>query len=206
MLEQFVISIQIIIIDIVMAADNAIIIGLIAAGFAKQNRKRIIAWGVAAAFIFRIIFAFGATYILEFAWLKILGGLLLLWIVNNLRRDFFESKKIRSPELKSQENVSFSQGFFKVLVADITLSLDNVLGVVGAAKDYYLLMIGGLLLSVVLIATLASYFANYIKGHKWLAYVGLFVIMIVALQLIIGGLINLEVLSINENFKFLFNI
>jgi len=206
MLEQFVISIQIIIIDIVMAADNAIIIGLIAAGFAKQNRKRIIAWGVAAAFIFRIIFAFGATYILEFAWLKILGGLLLLWIVNNLRRDFFESKKIRSPELKSQENVSFSQGFFKVLVADITLSLDNVLGVVGAAKDYYLLMIGGLLLSVVLIATLASYFANYIKDHKWLAYVGLFVIMIVALQLIIGGLINLEVLSINENFKFLFNI
>ncbi len=206
MLEQFVISIQIIIIDIVMAADNAIIIGLIAAGFAKQNRKRIIAWGVAAAFIFRIIFAFGATYILEFAWLKILGGLLLLWIVNNLRRDFFESKKIRSPELKSQENVSFSQGFFKVLVADITLSLDNVLGVVGAAKDYYLLMIGGLLLSVVLIATLASYFANYIKDHKWLAYVGLFVIMIVALQLIIGGLINLEILSINENFKFLFNI
>ena len=206
MLEQFVISIQIIIIDIVMAADNAIIIGLIAAGFAKQNRKRIIAWGVAAAFIFRIIFAFGATYILEFAWLKILGGLLLLWIVNNLRQDFFEKKKIRSPELKSQENVSFSQGFFKVLVADITLSLDNVLGVVGAAKDYYLLMIGGLLLSVVLIATLASYFANYIKDHKWLAYVGLFVIMIVALQLIIGGLINLEVLSINENFKFLFNI
>jgi len=206
MLEQFVISIQIIIIDIVMAADNAIIIGLIAAGFAKQNRKRIIAWGVAAAFIFRILFALGATYILEFAWLKILGGLLLLWIVNNLRQDFFEKKKIRSPELKSQENVSFSQGFFKVLVADITLSLDNVLGVVGAAKDYYLLMIGGLLLSVVLIATLASYFANYIKDHKWLAYVGLFVIMIVALQLIIGGLINLEVLSINENFKFLFNI
>jgi YjbE family integral membrane protein len=206
MLEQFVIAIQIIIIDIVMAADNAIIIGLIAAGFAKQNRKRIIAWGVGAAFFFRIIFAFGATYILEFAWLKILGGLLLLWIVNNLRQDFFEKKKIRSPELKSQENVSFSQGFFKVLVADITLSLDNVLGVVGAAKDYYLLMIGGLLLSVVLIATLASYFANYIKDHKWLAYVGLFVIMIVALQLIIGGLINLEVLSINENFKFLFNI
>ena len=206
MLEQLVISIQIIIIDIVMAADNAIIIGLIASSFAKQNRKRIIAWGVAAAFIFRIIFAFGATYILEFAWLKILGGLLLLWIVNNLRRDFFESKKIRSPELKSQENVSFSQGFFRVLVADITLSLDNVLGVVGAAKDYYLLMIGGLLLSVVLIATLASYFANYIKDHKWLAYVGLFVIMIVALQLIIGGLINLEILSINENFKFLFNI
>ena len=206
MLEQFVISIQIIIIDIVMAADNAIIIGLIASGFAKQNRKRIIAWGVAAAFFFRVIFAFGATIILEFAWLKIFGGVLLLWIVNNLRRDFFESKEKKSPVLKSQENVSFRDGFFRVLVADFTLSLDNVLGVVGAAKDYYALMIGGLLLSVLLVATLASYFASYIKNHKWLAYVGLFVIMIVALQLIIGGLINLEVLTINESFKFLFNI
>ncbi len=206
MLEQFVISIQIIIIDIVMAADNAIIIGLIASSFAEKNRKRIIAWGVAAAFIFRVLFAFGATYILEFAWLKILGGVLLLWIVNNLRQDFFENKKIRSPNLKSQENVSFSQGFYKVLVADITLSLDNVLGVVGAAKDHYFLMIGGLLLSVLLIATLASYFASYIKNHKWLAYIGLFVIMFVALQLIIGGLINLEVLSINERFESLFNI
>ena len=206
MLEQFVISVQIIIIDIVMAADNAIIIGLIASGFADKNRKRIIAWGVAAAFIFRVIFAFGATYILEFPWLKILGGLLLLWIVNNLRQDFFENKKIKSPNLKSQENVSFSQGFFRVLVADITLSLDNVLGVVGAAKDNYILMVGGLLLSVLLIVTLASYFANYIKDHKWLGYIGLFVIMIVALQLIIGGLINLEILSINENFSFLFNI
>ena len=206
MLEQFVISVQIIIIDIVMAADNAIIIGLIASGYAKQNRKRIIAWGVAAAFLFRVVFAFGATYILEFAWLKILGGVLLLWIVNNLRQDFFESKKVRSPGLKSQESTSFLQGVYRVLIADMTLSLDNVLGVVGAAKDYYFLMIGGLLLSVLLVATLASYFANYIKNHKWLGYIGLFVIMIVALQLIIGGLINLEVLSINENFEFLFNI
>ena len=93
-----------------MAADNAIIIGLIASSFAEKNRKRIISLGVAAAFIFRVLFAFGATYILEFAWLKILGGVLLLWIVNNLRQDFFENKKIRSPNLKSQENVSFSKG------------------------------------------------------------------------------------------------
>ena len=206
MLEQFVISIQIIIIDIVMAADNAIIIGLIASGFAKQNRKRIIAWGVAAAFVFRVVFAFGATYILEFAWLKILGGLLLLWIVNNLRTDFFDNKKIRSPHLKSKENLSFSQGVYRVLVADMTLSLDNVLGVVGAAKDYYFLMIGGLLLSVLLVATLASYFANYIKDHKWLGYVGIFVIIIVAIQLIVGGFVNLEILSIKEKYEFLFSI
>jgi len=100
MLEQFIISIQIILIDIVMAADNAIIIGMLAAGFAKENRKKIIAWGVAGAFIFRIVLAFGATYLLEIAWLKIAGGLLLLWIVNNLRQDFFNQKKIRSPLIK----------------------------------------------------------------------------------------------------------
>ena len=206
MLELIIISIQIILIDIVMAADNAIIIGLIASGFAPNNRKRIIAWGVAAAFIFRIIFAFGADYVLEFPILKICGGLLLIWIVNNLRQDFFETKKIRSPQIKSQENTTFMQGVYKVLIADITLSLDNVLGVVGAAKDHYFLMITGLLLSVLLIATLASYFTNYIKQHKWLGYVGLFVIIIVALQLIIGGLVNLEVLTINEKFEGLFSI
>ncbi len=206
MLEQFFISIQIILIDIIMAADNAIIIGLIASSFAEKNRKRIIAYGVAAAFIFRIIFAFGAVYILEFAWLKILGGVLLLWVINNLRQDFFNTKKIKSPVIKSKEQVSFATGFYRVLVADITLSFDNVLGVVGAAKDYYYLMIIGLLLSVLLVATLASYFANYIKDHKWLGYVGLFVIMIVALQLIIGGLVNLEILSINEKFQFLFSV
>ena len=206
MLEQFVISIQIILIDIVMAADNAIIIGLIASGYAPQNRKKIIAWGVAAAFIFRIVFAFGAVYILKFAWIKIFGGLLLLWVVYNLRQDFFGNKKIKSPTIKSQENKSLMHGVFAVLFADLTLTLDNVLGVVGAAKDNYGLMIAGLLLSVLLVATLASYFANYIRDNKWLGYVGLFVIMIVALQLIIGGLVNLEVLTINEKFESLFSI
>tara|TARA_B100001063_G_C16562522_1_gene451719 strand:+ start:73 stop:693 length:621 start_codon:yes stop_codon:yes gene_type:complete len=206
MLEQFISGIQIIIIDIIMAADNAIIIGLIAANYAKENRKKIIAWGVAAAFIFRIIFAFLATILLEMAWLKIVGGVLLLWIVNNLRQDFFDTKKIRTPSLKSKESSSFSSGVYKVIIADSIISLDNVLGVVGAAKGNYTLLILGLLLSVFLIVTLASYFANYIKDHKWLGYVGLFVIMIVALQLIIGGLINLEVLSINDKFHSLFSI
>ena len=198
MLEQLIISIQIILIDIVMAADNAIIIGMIASGFAKENRKKIIAYGVAAAFIFRIIFAFGADIMLDYPIIKIIGGLLLLWIVNNLRQDFFGKNRIKTPTVKSQESVSFGTGVYRVLVADFTLSLDNVLGVVGAAKDYYHLMLIGLLLSVFLILTLANYFATYIKDNKWLGYVGLFVIMIVALQLIIGGLVNLEVLSINE--------
>ena len=206
MLEQFIISIQIILIDIVMAADNAIIIGLIAANFAPDNRKKIIAWGVAAAFIFRIVFAFFADYMFEFAWIKILGGLLLLWVINNLRQDFFGKNKVRSPLVKSNETQSFSSGVYKVLVADIAISFDNVIGVVGAAKGNYYLMVIGLLLSVFLIATLASYFAEYIKKHQWLGYVGLIAILVIAIQLIIGGFVNLDVLSINEKYQFLFSI
>ena len=206
MLEQLIISLQIILIDIVMAADNAIIIGLIAANFAKDNRRKIIALGVAAAFIFRIIFAFGADYMFEFDWIKIFGGVLLLWVINNLRQDFFGKNKVRSPQLKSGETQSFSSGVYKVLVADIAISFDNVIGVVGAAKGNYYLMVTGLLLSVFLIATLASYFAEYIKKHQWLGYVGLVTILIIAIQLIIGGLVGLEVLSINEKYKFLFSI
>ena len=206
MLEQLIISIQILLIDIVMAADNAIIIGLIAANFAPDNRRKIIAWGVAAAFIFRILFAFGANYMFEFAWIKILGGVLLLWVINNLRQDFFGKNKIRSPLVKSSETQSFSNGVYKVLVADLAISFDNVIGVVGAAKGNYYLMVTGLLLSVFLIATLASYFAEYIKKHKWLGYVGLITILIIAIQLIIGGFVNLEILSINEKYKFLFSL
>ena len=136
-LEQSIILIQIIFIDIVMAADNAIIIGMIAANFAPDNRKKIIAFGVAAAFIFRVVFALSATYLLAFAWIKIVGGVLLLWVIYNLRKDLFESKRVRSPNLKSKEVSSFSTGVYQVLVADITLSLDNVLGVAGAAKQHY---------------------------------------------------------------------
>ena len=205
-LEQLIISFQIILIDIVMAADNAIIIGLIAANFAPDNRKKIIAWGVAAAFIFRIIFAFGASYMFEYAWIKILGGVLLLWVINNIRQDLFNAKRIRSPQVKSNEQASFKTGVYRVLIADLTISFDNVLGVVGAAKDNYHLLVVGLLLSVFLIATLASYFAEYIKKHQWLGYVGLFVILIISIQLIIGGFVNYEILSINEKYRFLFSI
>ncbi len=206
MLEHLIIAVQILFIDIVMAADNAIIIGLIAANFAPNNRKKIIALGVAAAFIFRIVFAFGADYMFQFGWLKILGGVLLIWVINNLRQDFFGKNKIRSPQMKSHETQSFSEGVYKVLIADIAISFDNVIGVVGAAKGNYYLMVTGLLLSVFLIATLASYFADYIKKHQWVGYVGLFVILIIAIQLIIGGFVNLEVLSINEKYEFLFSI
>ena len=206
MLEQSLVFVQIIFIDIVMAADNAIIIGLIAAGFAPDNRKKIIALGVGAAFIFRIIFAFFVTELLAIAWIKVFGGLILIWVINNLRQDLFASKKVRSPNYKAQENTSFGTGVYRVLVADTIISLDNVLGVAGAAKDNLPLLIFGLLLSVLLIGTLASYFAKYIKDHHWLGYVGIIVILIVALQLLIGGLVNLEVLTINERFEHLFSI
>ena len=203
MIEETIIFIQIVFIDIVMAADNAIIIGIIAAGFAPKNRKKIIMWGIFAAFIFRVIFALSATFILQFPLIKLIGGALLLWIVNDLRQDLFTTKKIKSPTKQSKEP-SFMSGVYKVLVADITLSFDNVLGVAGAAKDHYFLLFFGLLLSVILIGTAATYFANYIKDHQWVGYIGLVVILLVAVQLIIGGLIDMNVLSINEAFRHFF--
>ena len=204
--ELPIIFLQIVFIDIVMAADNAIIIGLIAANYSPENRKKIIAFGVAAAFIFRVIFALSATYLLTIAWMKILGGVLLIWVINNLRQDLFDPKKIRSPKLKSRESKTFGMGVYQVLIADITLSLDNVLGVAGAAKNHFGLLVFGLLLSVVLIGTLASYFAKFIKQNKWLGWVGIAIILIVAMQLIVGGLANLGVITINENFRILFHV
>ena len=200
MLEQSIIFIQIIFIDIIMAADNAIIIGLIAANFAPKNRKQIIMYGVFAAFIFRVMFALSATYLFEFAIIKIVGGVLLIWIVHDLQQDLFgQKKKIKSPTRAAKEP-SFLQGMYKVIFADITLSFDNVIGVVGAAKDNFGLMIFGLLLSVILIGTIATYFAEYIQKNKWIGYVGLIVILVVAIQLIISGLNDYGVLSINDTF------
>ena len=200
MIEELVILTQIIFIDIILAADNAVIIGLIAANFVPKNRKQIILWGVAGALIFKVIFALFATYLFEFYFIKILGGLLLIWIVYDLRKDLLEIKKIKSPTKKSKEP-SYIQSVYKVLFADITISFDNVIGVVGAAKGYFGFMIFGLVLSVVLTGALATYLANYIQRHIWIAYVGLGFILIVAIQLIIGGLVDLEILNINEQFK-----
>ena len=200
MIEESIILLQIIFIDIILAADNAVIIGLIAANFVPKNRKQIILWGVAGALVFKIIFAIFATYLFEFYFIKILGGLLLIWIVYDLRKDLLEIKKVKSITKKSKEP-SYIQSVYKVLFADITISFDNVIGVVGAAKGYFGFMIFGLVLSVVLTGALATYLANYIQKHIWIAYVGLGFILIVAIQLIIGGLADLEILNINEQFK-----
>ena len=199
MIEEFIIIIQIIFIDIILAADNAIIIGLIAANFAPKNRKAIILWGVGGALIFKILFAFFATYLFKFYFIKILGGLLLIWIVNDLRKDLFEIKKIKSPSKKSKEP-SYIQSVYKVLFADVTISFDNVIGVVGASKGNFEFMIFGLVLSVILTGALATYMANYIQKHLWIAYIGLGFILIVAIQLIIGGMVDLEILKINDQF------
>ena len=199
MLEQSLILLQIIFIDIILAADNAIIIGLIAANFAPKNRRAIILWGVGGALIFKVLFALFATYLFKFYFIKILGGLLLIWIVNDLRKDLFEIKKIKSPSKKSKEP-SYIQSVYKVLFADVTISFDNVIGVVGAAKGNFEFMIFGLVLSVILTGALATYLANYIQRHLWIAYIGLGFILIVAIQLVIGGMVDLEILKINDQF------
>ena len=200
MINEALILSQIIFIDIILAADNAIIIGLIAANFVPKNRKQIIFWGVVGALIFKVIFAIFATYLFKFYWIKIVGGLLLIWVVNDLRKDLFDIKKIKSPTKVSKEP-SFIQSIYKVLFADITISFDNVIGVVGASKGNFGFMMFGLILSVILTGALATYLANYIQKHLWIAYIGLIFILLVALQLVIGGLSDYGVLSINETFQ-----
>ena len=199
MIEELIILTKIIFITIILTADNAVIVGSIAANFVPKNRKQIILWGVAGAFVFKIFFALFATYLFEFYFIKILGGLLLIWIVNDLRKDLVDIKKIRSQTKKTKEP-SYINSIGKVLFADIMISFDNVIGVVGAAKGYFGFMIFGLILSVVLTGALATYMANYIQKHIWIAYIGLIFILIVGLQLIIGGLVDLEILKINDDF------
>ena len=200
MIEELIILTKIIFITLILTADNAVIIGSIAANFVPKNRRQIILWGVVGALVFKVIFAIFATYLFEFYWIKIIGGLLLIWIVNDLRKDLLEIKKVKSITKKSKEP-SYIQSIGKVLFADITISFDNVIGVVAAAKGYFGFMIFGLILSVVLTGALATYLANYIQKHLWIVYIGLGFILLVALQLIIGGLSDYGVLSINETFK-----
>ena len=200
MIEEAIILLQIIFIDIILAADNAIIIGLIAANFVPKYRKQIILWGVAGALVFKVVFAIFATYLFKFYFIKILGGLLLIWIVNDLRKDLVEMKAKSKTPVKKGKEPSYIQSIYKVLFADITISFDNVIGVVGAAKGYFGFMIFGLILSVVLTGALATIMANYIQKNMWIAYVGLVFILIVGLQLIIGGLVDLEILNINDDF------
>ena len=191
LIPKVIIFFQIVFIDIVMAADNAIIIGLIASSFAANDRKRIILLGVFGAFLFRVIFAAITVQLLQYPILKVVGGTLLIWIVVKLIKDLeifdaLKTSKQQTPT-KPKKPPSFASAVYAIVVADVTLSFDNVLGVAAAAKNETGLLIFGLLLSVLLVGTVATFFANYIKNHKWVGVLGLVVILFVALQLILGG-------------------
>ena len=202
--EQILIFFQIVFIDILMAADNAIIIGLIAASFAKADRQKIIMLGVFAAFIFRVIFALITVQLLQYPILKIIGGALLIWIILKLIHDLqlLDIFKTAKPKIvKPKKQPSFIGGVYAVLIADVTLSFDNVLGVAAAAREHTYLLIFGLLLSVFLIGTVATFFAEYIKKHSWVGLLGLFIILLVAVQLIGGGIESQYPGTIPEFFK-----
>ena len=202
--EQILIFFQIVLIDILMAADNAIIIGLIASSFVREDRRKIIMLGVFAAFIFRVIFALITVQLLEYPILKIIGGALLIWIVLKLLHDLqlLDVFKTAKPKIiKPKKQPSFFGGVYAVIIADVTLSFDNVLGVAAAAREHTYLLIFGLLLSVFLIATAATFFAEYIKKHRWVGVLGLLIILFVALQLIFGGIEAQYPGSIPEPFK-----
>ena len=183
MSEQIIIFFQIVFIDLVLAGDNAIIIGMVASKFPLEQRKKIIFWGIGAAIILRIIFTLLTAYLLQITGLRLIGGILLLYICYKLYADVIKNNSKNNEDIKV-DNSSFLKAITTVILADITMSLDNVLGVAGAARDHYALLVFGLVLSIILMATLATLISKWIKKYKWIAWVGLFAILIVAIELI----------------------
>ena len=181
--EQVIIFFQIVFIDLVLAGDNAIIIGMVASQFPAEKRKKIIFFGISAAVILRIILTLLTAYLLQIKGLRLIGGLALLYIVYKLYIDVIKPKNKEDNKIKV-DNSSFLKAIWTILIADFTMSLDNVLGVAGAAKDHYFLLVFGLVLSIVLMATAATLISNWIKKYKWIGWVGLVAILIVAIELI----------------------
>jgi len=182
MYDQLIIFSQIVFIDLVLAGDNAIIIGMVASKFPSDQRKKIIFWGIGGAVILRIILTMITAYLLQITGLRLVGGLLLLYIVYKLYVDVI--KNASEEEDIKVDSSSLIKAIWTVLIADFTMSLDNVLGVAGAAGDHYILLIFGLVLSIILMATAANLISKWIKKYKWIAWVGLLAILIVAIQLI----------------------
>ena len=180
--EQLTILTQIILIDLVLAGDNAIIIGMVASKFPLEQRRKIIFWGIGGAVILRIILTLLTAYLLQITGLRLLGGLLLLYIVYKLYIDVIKGSS--HEENIKVDNSSFLKAIWTILLADFTMSLDNVLGVAGAAGDHYKLLVFGLVLSIVLMAFAATLISNWIKKYKWIAWAGLLAILIVAIELI----------------------
>jgi len=183
MTEQILIFFQIVFIDLVLAGDNAIIIGMVASQFPVDQRKKIIFWGIGAAIFLRIIFTLITAYLLQISGLRLIGGLLLLYICYRLYVDVVKDKPTNENKIKV-DNSSFIKAITTVIIADVTMSLDNVLGVAGAAKDHYVLLVFGLVLSIILMATAATLISNWIKKYRWIAWLGLIAILIVAIDLI----------------------
>jgi len=180
--EQIAILTQIIFIDLVLAGDNAIIIGMVASKFPVEQRKKVIFWGIGGAVVLRIILTLLTAYLLQITGLRLIGGILLLYIVYKLYVDVIKGSE--SEEEIKVDNSSFLKAIWTVLLADFTMSLDNVLGVAGAAGDHYGLLVFGLVLSIVLMATAATLISGWIKKYKWIAWVGLLAILMVAVELI----------------------
>ena len=182
MTEQLIILLEILLIDLVLAGDNAIIIGMVASKFEDSNRKKIIFWGIGGAVVLRIIFTFITAYLLQISGLRLVGGILLLYICYKLYRDVIQNK---TEEKKIEvDNSSLKKAIFTVILADVTMSLDNVLGVAGAAGHHYHLLVFGLVLSIVLMAVAANLISGWIKKYKWIAWLGLLAILAVAIDLI----------------------
>ena len=183
MSEQIVIFFQIVFIDLVLAGDNAIIIGMVASKFPLDQRKKIIFWGIGAAIILRIIFTLLTAYLLQITGLRLIGGILLLYICYKLYVDVIRNNSKDNEDI-NVDNSSFLKAITTVILADITMSLDNVLGVAGAARDHYYLLVFGLALSIILMATAATLISGWIKKYKWIAWVGLLAVLVVAIELI----------------------
>ena len=183
MTEQVIIFFQIVLIDLVLAGDNAIIIGMVASQFPTEQRKKIIFWGIGGAIVLRIILTLLTAYLLQIQGLRLIGGLALIYIVYKLYVDVIKKQDDKHENIKV-DNSSFFKAIGTVLVADFTMSLDNVLGVAGAAKDHYFLLIFGLILSIAIMAVGATLVSGWIKKYKWIAWVGLIAILVVAIELI----------------------
>ena len=187
MIEQILIFFQIVFIDLVLAGDNAIIIGMVASQFKDEIRKKIIFWGIAAAIVLRIIFTLITAYLLQIEGLKTIGGLLLLYIAYKLYKDVIKNGANDNKKIKTGSS-NFFKAIMTVVIADVSMSLDNVLGVAGAARDHYFLLIFGLVLSIILMATVATVISKWIKKYKWIGWLGLLAILVVAIELIYSDL------------------
>ena len=180
--EQIAILTQIIFIDLVLAGDNAIVIGMVASKFPPEQRKKVIFWGIGGAVILRIILTLLTAYLLQITGLRLIGGMLLLYIIYKLYIDVIKGSE--KQENISVDNSSFLKAIWTVLLADFTMSLDNVLGVAGAAGEHYGLLVFGLILSIILMATAATLISGWIKRYRWIAWLGLIAILVVAVELI----------------------